>query len=270
MARCLSAWGPGAAAVGVDPLDERLPKHRRLIRYDQLGCGRSDRPDDLSLWTVARYVEELELVVRALELDSFHLLGHSWGGMLAMSYVLAKKQKPTSLILSSAPGSVRLWQEDAAEMRRALSAQVQAVLGRHEAAGTTDSDEYELAMMEYYKRHVCRLDPWPESLTRSFDQMNRQIYNHMWGPSEFTCLGTLRDFELLERLHSIDIPTLVISGEHDECTPRHSRFVAGSIPRAELHIVPGASHSALFECPDDYLSVIEAFLDRVEGARVGS
>ena len=225
-----------------------------------MGAGKSDRPDDVNLWTLDRYVEEVHTVVRALGLEGFHLFGHSWGGMLAMAYVTSKQVPLVSLVLSSAPASVRIWESDAAQMRSALPLDVQEVLDRHEAAGTTDSDEYELAMMEYYKRHVCRLEPWPESLLLSFERSNKQIYNHMWGPSEFTVTGTLNDFEMLDQLLRIDVPTLVISGEHDECTPRHSGAIAEAIPNAQLHIVPDASHLAVLERPDEYVSTVESFL----------
>ena len=159
--------GPGFPHDYLESL-EGLADRRRVIFFDQLGCGRSDRPSDESLWTVERFVEELEAVRTALELDRFHLFGSSWGGMLAMSYTLAyQPPQVESLILCSSPASIPRWIEDCNELRAELPEDVQDVLDRHEASGYTGCPEYQAALLVFYRRHVCRLDPWPDGLERA-------------------------------------------------------------------------------------------------------
>jgi L-proline amide hydrolase len=140
-------------------------------RYDQLGCGRSDHPDDPALLQVQRFVAELAEVREALGLDRLHLYGQSWGGMLALEVALSGAPGIASLVLSNAPASMPLWVAETMRLRRVLPADVQAVLDAHEQAGSTDSPAYQEAMMLFYGRHVCRLDPWPDCLVRSLSAM---------------------------------------------------------------------------------------------------
>jgi proline-specific peptidase len=144
---------------------------------------------------------------------------------------------------------------------------VQAALDRHEQAGTTDDPEYSEAAMVFNRRHVCRVDPWPDCVHRSFDFIARHgvVYKTMNGPSEFHVTGTLREWSVVDRLGEIDVPALVVTGEHDEATPAINRTVADGIPGAESVILPGASHMAHVEQTEDYLRLLDGFLTRVEG-----
>jgi proline-specific peptidase len=236
-----------------------------VIFYDQLGCGRSDRPDDDSLWTVERFVEEVEAVRRALELDRFHLFGSSWGGMLAMEYTLAHQPSQVeSLILCSSPASIPRWVEGCNELLAQLPEWNQKTIKRHEEQGFTSCPHYAAAILEFYRRHVCRLEEWPDGVERSFRDAGYQVYGYMNGPSEFTVVGTLKDWSVMDRLGEIDKPTLVVSGEHDELRPEHAREIHELIAGSELQILDGCSHLSFAEDPPTFFRVTNDFLDRVE------
>jgi L-proline amide hydrolase len=170
--------GPGATWHHMEPYAE-LAEGRRLIFYDQLGCGNSSvlEPHDPAMWTMELYVRELDAVREALGLDRCHVLGHSWGGMLGMAYGITQPEGLASLIVESSPASVPFWLEELERLRAALPPDVEATLRRHEEAGTTESEEYQATMMAFYDRHVCRV-PWPDWLRRTFAGLaeNPEVY----------------------------------------------------------------------------------------------
>lgn len=260
--------GPGAAHDCIEPLGELAEQGRRVIFYDQLGCGRSDRPHDPSLWTVDLFLEELAAVRDALSLDRIHLFGLSWGGMLAMEYALRMPPGLQSLVLASAPADMDAWVAEANRLRSMLPADVQATLRSHEIEGTTDSSEYQDAMLVFYQRHVCRRLPWPDPVRRSVEQLmaNPEVYLTMNGPSEFHVTGSLRSWSVADRLSEISVPTLFTCGRYDECTPEMSATIAGAIPGAELVVFEDSAHFAHAEEPERYRDVVSAFLETVEAS----
>ena len=188
--------GPGMPHDYLEPLAD-LADERPVVFYDQLGCGRSAGPDDPALWTVDRAVQEVAAVRAALDLDEVHLFGNSWGGWLAMEYLLRDPEPPCSVIISSATASVEEWIEDAAQLRSELPAGQRAVLDSHEQGGWLGCPEYVAVIAAYYQRHVCRASPWPACVEQSFAGMNAAIYEAMWGVSEFgPVTGVLRDFDV--------------------------------------------------------------------------
>ena len=255
--------GPGGTHDYLEPL-AGLARGRRVVFYDQLGCGRSDQPDDPSLWTVELFVDELDAVRDALGLERIHLFGSSWGGMLAMQYALEQPSGLTSLVIASSPASIPQWVAEANRLRGELPEEVQQTLQRHEDAGTTDDPEYEEAAMVFYKRHVCRLDEWPDYVMRSMSQLPNQVYLTMNGPSEFHVVGNLRDWDVRDRLGEIRVPTLVTSGRYDEATPTIARTVHEGIAGSEWVCFEESSHMAHVEETERYLEVVEDFLRRVE------
>jgi L-proline amide hydrolase len=158
---------PGATWHHMEPY-EALAEGRRVIFYDQLGCGNSALSErhETSMWTPGLYVDEVKAVRDALGLERAHLFGHSWGGMLGMLYAIGQPAGLASLIVESSPASVPDWMSEVSRLRDELPPQVQATLLKNEDAGTTDSPEYEEAMMVFYSRHVCRTDPWPDFVNR--------------------------------------------------------------------------------------------------------
>jgi len=257
--------GPGGTHDYIESLEALAETGRRAVLYDQLGCGKSDRADE-SLWTVETYMDEVGVVRRELGLDRIHLFGNSWGGMLAMEYALTQPPGLESLMIASSPSSIPQWVEETGRLRRDLPGDVQAVLDRHEEAGTTDDPEYEQACEVFYRRHVCRLPKWPDYVLRSFQfiQEHGDVYRYMNGPSEFHVVGTLKDWDITDRLGGIRIPTLVLSGEFDEATPAINRTVSAAIPGAESVIYSGGSHMAHVEDPEGYCRLLEDFMARVE------
>jgi proline iminopeptidase len=256
--------GPGATHDYLEPL-EGVADDRPVIFYDQLGAGRSDQPDDVSLWTNARLVDELTRLLDGLDLARVHLLGQSWGTIIAAEYALERPDRLASLILADPCLSIPRYAAAAAALRAALPAAVRAVLDRHEAAGTTDSEEYETASMEYYRRHVCRLDPWPDVLVRTFAQLNRVIYEQMAGPSEFVISGIHKDYDISDRLGRLALPTLFLCGRYDEMRPEETAWYHSLVSGSELVVFENSSHVPHLEEPGRYLQVLRDFMHRTEG-----
>jgi len=184
-----------------------------------------------------------------------------------MEVALTRPEWLASLVLASSPASIPQWVEETGRLRAQLPQEVQATLARHEEAGTTGSPEYEEACLVFYRRHVCRLDPWPECVTRAFAELSHEVYETMNGPSEFHVTGTLREWSVVDRLGEIDLPALVVSGEHDEATPAIARTVHEGIRGSELVILDGCSHMAHVEQPERYVALLDGFFSRVESAR---
>lgn len=257
--------GPGASHDYLESL-AALSDERPVIFYDQLGCGNSERPADTSLWTLERYVEELEQVVSFLGYEKLHILGQSWGVALAVEYILTKKPESViSLVLSGSLLSTSRWVDDQKDYIAGLPEDVQETILRCEEAGDFDSPDYANAMTAFYQRHLCRLDPWPESILRTFEKINLDIYQYMWGPSEFTVNGTLRDYDRTGRLGDIRIPVLFTCGRYDEASPASTEYFHTSLPGSELLILEHASHQHHLEKPEEYLSAVRDFLRRAEG-----
>lgn len=256
--------GPGAPHDYLEPL-ESLGSERPVIFYDQLGCGNSEQPDDSSLWTIDRFLEELEQVRHFLALEKIHILGQSWGSMLATDYIL--KMKPSgveSLIFSGPCLSASRFLADQRAYLSEMPEDMQRTISEKEASGDFDSPQYQEAMMSYYKRHVCRLAPWPECLNRTIEKFGKAVYEHMWGPSEFTITGTLKDYERAERLKEITQPVLFTCGRYDEATPKTTAYYHEMHPRSDMVIFEDASHEHHLEKPREYIDVIRNFLRRQE------
>lgn len=258
--------GPGAAHDYLEPLEDIAATGRRVIFYDQLGCGRSDHPHDPALWTVDLFMEEIGVVRRALGLERIHLLGQSWGGWLALSYLLTQPEGVASLTMASSAASLPQWVAEANRLRAALPADVQQTLLQHEAAGTTDDPAYAAASEVFNRRHVCRLDPYPGCVQRSFAQMEAdpEVYHTMNGPSEFHVVGRLKDWDVRDRLGELHMPTLITSGRYDESTPLLNETMQRGIAGSEWVVFEHSAHLAHVEEPERYVQVLGAFLDRVE------
>jgi L-proline amide hydrolase len=258
--------GPGMAHNYVrnvaDLADET---ERTVIHYDQIGCGNSTHlPDaDPAFWTVELFVEELRNLVATLGIgDRFHLLGQSWGGMLAPEFMLADGAGVESLTICDSPASMELWLEAANTLRAQLPDDVQETLLRHEEAGTTDSPEYHAAMEVFYARHVCRVQPLPSDVQDSFDQIDAEptVYHTMNGPSEFHVIGSLKDWTVVDRLEQIAVPTLVVAGEYDEAMPSTWAPFVAKIPGARSYVFPHSSHMPHVEEPEAFRAVVGEFL----------
>jgi proline-specific peptidase len=240
-----------------------LADERPVILYDQLDSGNSDRPGDAVKWTVERFVDEVDRVRNALGLDRLVVLGSSWGGSVAASYAIRQPPGLAGLVLASPLISTERWIADNTEYREQLPDETQKILDEHEAAGTTDSPEYQQAVMEFYTRHLNRMDPWPDELNRAFELANFDLYVTMWGNTEFNATGTLEDYDASARLERIQAPTLFTCGEFDEATPAACREFAALVPDGRAEVIPDASHMAFVEQPEAYMATVRAFFDQL-------
>ena len=255
--------GPGFTSHYLDRL-RRLSDERPVVFYDQLGAGRSERPADVGLWRAERFVEELAQVRKALGLTTVHILGHSWGTQLAVDYLLTKPKGVRSVVLSSPALSIPRWIQDADRLRKTLPTEMQDVMARHEKAGTTDSEEYQGVTMAYYKRYLCRLDPWPKEVEDTFAGFSPAVYGTMWGPSEFHATGNLKDYDRTVRLREIRVPVLFTAGRFDEATPETTRWYHELAPGSSFVVFENSAHLAMVEETDRYVDVIRQFIRGVE------
>jgi len=258
--------GPGFSHDYLQPLGVLNNTGRRVVFYDQLGAGRSDHPDDTSLWSIKLYLSELDAIRKALGLDQVHLFGQSWGGQLALEYMLTKPKGVMSIILSDSLSNSAQWVSETNRLRSELPIEILEVLDKHESQGTTEDPEYEKASMYFYRKHVCRLPVWPDVLNASFDWYMKypEVYTTMWGPNEFNITGTLRDWSVVDRLGEIDVPTLILSGRYDESTPLINETINRGIKGSKWVVFENSSHMPHLEEPEKYLEVVEAFMNRVE------
>jgi proline iminopeptidase len=184
--------------------------------------------------------------------------------MLAMQYVLDRRPELESLILCGSPASMIRWVKDCDELLAAQPPEVRQVIRQHEEAGFTACPEYQAAILGFYREHVCRLTPWPSGLERSFAEAGYSVYNTMNGPSEFTVTGTLKTWDIMDRLSEIRTPALLVGGRYDECRPAHLEEMHRRIAGSELAIIEDASHLCFAEQPARFNALLNSFLDRTE------
>jgi L-proline amide hydrolase len=256
--------GPGSTHNYFAPL-EQLAGERPVVLYDQMGCGNSDRPTDVE-WSVAVFRDEVDAVREQLGLERIHLLGTSWGGMLAQEHVLSGASGIVSLVLSSTLANLQLWNDEQLKLKAQLPPDVIDILDRHEAAGTFDDPEYEQAMEVYYDRHFYRgPQPRPE-LEAMAKGRAPDVYRAMQGPNEWMTTGALKGWETRARLHEITVPTLVVRGRYDMCTDPIAAELVNGIPNAREVVLEHSSHTPVLEETDRYLTVASAFLRDAETA----
>jgi L-proline amide hydrolase len=256
--------GPGAAHNYLLRYAELAATGRAVVHYDQLGIGNSTHLRDKGpdFWQVPLFVDELDNLLHHLGIaGGYHLLGQSWGGMLAAEHAVLRPPGLRSLVISNSPASMALWLQEANKLRALLPPEVQATLLRHEAAGTTSDPEYEAAVRVFYDRHVCRI-PWPPEVQASFAAIaaDPTVYHTMNGPSEFHCIGTIKEWSIIDRLDRIRAPTLLISGRHDEATEAVVQPFADRIPDVRWRIFENSSHMPHVEEPEACLGAVAGFI----------
>lgn len=257
--------GPGCTHDYVDSFKGLATTGRAVVHYDQLGNGGSThlRDKGADFWTPQLFLAELDNLLSHLGIaHSYHLLGQSWGGMLGAEHGVLQPKGLKSLTIADSPASMALWSQEANKLRQALPPEVEATLKKHEAAGTTNHPDYESAVRVFYDRHVCRV-PWPPEVKRTFDAIaaDPTVYHTMNGPSEFHVIGTLKSWSIIDRLHQITAPTLLISGKYDEATPAVVQPFADKIKDVRWEIFEHSSHMPHVEETARCLQVVGAFLD---------
>lgn len=261
--------GPGFGMAYLQPLDEMHTTGRQVVFYDQLGCGASDYPSVDHDWSLELFLEELDAVRAAAGLDRYHLLGHGWGGILALEHTLREPGGVASLVLSSAIASVPRWRRELVPLIKALPDEIRLPLDRHRTAGTAGSPECCCVVDAVLRRNLCRLTPWPDCLERSHQEARNhpEARNAMLGPNELEPAGLLADWDVTRRLGEISCPTLVVSGRHDLVTPPMAALLYQGIPGSEWVVFEHSAHVPHLEEPQRYLEVLDGFLEKAEGAQ---
>ena len=258
--------GPGSCSYGLKPL-LALANERPVIIYDQLGACKSDKPTDTTLYTVDRYVRELQTLRDSLGLREIHLFGQSWGAMLAQAYMGTNPTGIRSLILSNPLVTTAQWEQDADSLIKLMPAAMQTAIATNEANHTTNAPEYAEAMREYYRRHLIRQPIRnPADADSSRAGAGTLVYEYMWGPSEFTSTGTLKHFDGTTWLRTVKVPTLFLAGEFDEATPASTKRFAELVPGSEFVMIPGSGHVAQNDNLDAMLAALRPFLTRADSA----
>ncbi|MFC2049394.1 proline iminopeptidase-family hydrolase [Chlamydiota bacterium] len=262
--------GPGCTHEYFECFEDFFPREKfQIIYYDQLGSHYSDQPEDTSLWTVERFCDEVEQVRQALGLKDFYLYGQSWGGILAIEYALKYQSNLKGLILSNITGSVLSYETYLKELRAQLPQEVRDQLSKYEATGDFSHPEYEKIMFEQvYTRYLCRLDPWPEPLLRTFRHLSKPVYNTIQGPNEFIVTGNFKDWNRWNDLAKINIPTLLICGRYDTMSPKDTEKMGTLIPGAKVKICENGSHLSMYDDQETYFKELHTFLNNVEAQKV--
>lgn len=259
--------GPGMTHEYLEPFSDFVKDHPNIeiIYHEQLGSYFSDQPDDPSLWTIDRFVEEVEQVRKAWDLDNFYLYGQSWGGVLALEYAASKYGKHLKgLIDSNMVDSYRDYAEYINKYRNHMSVEDVSYMKQIEAQGRYDDPHYNHLLQKLYQECICRIKPWPDAVKRTFDHLNNQVYVTLQGPTEFTITGVLKDWTIRDRLKDIKVPTLVLGAKYDSMNPEEIKALAKRLPQGESHICPRGSHFSIFDDQEDYFNAINAFIEKVE------
>jgi len=255
--------GPGATHDYLLSLEDLAQFGYRVVLIDQLGCGKSDRPRDTSLYSIEHNVEEVEGVRAALRLGKIHLLGSSYGGALAIATALKYQRNLRSLIITGGLASVPLTVREMKRLIKRLPPKTRAAIAKYEAAEDFENPKYLAAVMEFYRRYVCRLPIWPNEVVYSFDHISRPVYHTMNGPNEFTIIGTIKDWDVTDQLPKIRLPTLITVGRYDEVTPAVARSIHRGIQGSKLVQFEKSAHLAMWEERARYIEVVRDFLDGV-------
>ncbi len=250
--------GPGFSSFYLKPF-ESLGDDRVVVRYDQLGGGKSDRISDTAMFNFAHFVNELDSLRAYLGVDKVHILGHSWGTMLGLEYYRAHPEHVASLHFASAVFDVPAYAARARDLLKTLADSDQKAVAAAEKAGKFDSPEYQRAIGAFYGMYVWR-HPVQADLDSTMSTVNEAIYNYMQGPSEFTITGTFKDYNVREFLPSITVPTLFTVGEFDEVGPELIKSFADKVPGAQYAVMPGSAHLTPWDAPQELLKVTRSFL----------
>ena len=245
----------------------KIAHDRPVIFYDQLGCGHSAIADNNnSLWTKERYQRELETLVEALHLQQLHLLGHSWGGALAADYAINHPDTVKSLTFASPLLSAVMWKKDTQQLLKQLPQEMQQAIRTNEEQGTFDAEDYRQAAETYAQLCICRMKEWPKTIVTAIAQKNMDIYQTMWGPSEFMITGNLNQVDTIREVTKLTMPILFTCGKYDEVRPETLASIVQHVPQGQLVIYPHSAHMAFLEETDDYIKNLRLFLKTVEQA----
>jgi len=254
--------GPGVPHYYLLPLAKLANDSFRVVFYDQLGVGSSEKPEDTSLFNIERAAEEVEGVRMALGLGRINLLGSSYGGALALQYALKYQEHIKKMIIASGLASVPETVSEMKRLKNLLPKETQDVMKEHESKSAFLHPEYLKAVNEYYRNFLCRLPEWPEDVVRALNELSVPVYFTQNGPNEFTIIGTWKDWDITARLPEIKVPTLVTVGRYDEVTPKIAESIHKGIPGSELRVFENSAHLTMWDEKEKYLQAVKEFLEK--------
>ena len=254
--------GPGQSSFGLKPFEE-LGDDRQVIRYDQLGGGKSDKISDTTLFTIDHFVEELEMLRKHLKITKWNVFGHSWGTIIAIEYYKKYPDKVISIIFGSACINMNLWEEHTKQLVQTLPESFKQAIANAESTGNFDDPLYQNAIQKFNSIYVCR-HPVKADLDSLIVTMNDNIYVYMQGPSEFTITGTLKNYDATSFLPKIKVPTLFTVGEFDEAGPEIIKGFANKVPGSRYVVFPGSAHVTMWDARDENVKGVSDFLNSVD------
>lgn len=261
--------GPAAGHEYMEAFESFFPKEGfEFYEYDQLGSSYSDQPNDSSLWTIDHFVDEVEQVRTALNLDknNFYLLGHSWGGILAIEYALKYQNNLKGLIISNMMSSCPDYGKYSEVLAKDIDPKVVTEIKQLEAKKQYDNPRYEeLLIPNFYAKHICRLQKWPEPVVRSFRHLNKEIYTMMQGPSEFGISGRLANWDRKADLPKIVVPTLTIGGKYDTMDPEHMKWMSTQVKNGSYLYCPNGSHMSMYDDQQTYMKGVIDWIKKING-----
>lgn len=263
----LAHGGPGFTSHSMNVIANYVAASGRpAITYDQIGCGASThlQDKDKEFWSIQLFLEEFDLLIRHLGVnENFALLGHSWGGLLAAEIAITQPAGLRALVLSSSLGDTDMWEVEARRLALEMSAEFSEPLIRNEDAGTIDSDEYGVAITEFYRHHLLRI-PAPPEIQLAIEESGKDttVYSAMWGHSELSCTGNLKHHVVTDRLDAINVPTQIFSGRFDESTPATNKALHDGIKGSQWEIFEESAHMSYVEEAAKYQRILNAFLDK--------
>ena len=253
--------GPGVPHYYLLPLAKLANDNLRVVLYDQLGVGRSEKPEDTSLFNIERGADEVEGVRNALGLGKIYLLGSSYGGALALQYALKYQQHIKKLIIASGLASVSETVAEMTRLKTLLPKEVQEVMKKYEEKWAFLHPEYVKAVELYYHNFLCRLPEWPEEVIRTVNELSVPVYFTQNGPNEFTIIGTWKGWDITARLPEIKVPTLVTVGRYDEITPKVAETIHHGISGSVLKVFENSAHLAMWDEEEEYLRTVREFIE---------
>jgi proline iminopeptidase len=256
--------GPGYTYDYLTPLFDLADRGYRVVIFDQGGSGKSQAPKNTAWYTIENFVEEGEGVRKGLGLGKVHLLGFSWGGMLAQAYALKYQSNLSSLILSGTTPSIPMLEREASRLLQALPARARESITKYEAAGDLTNPEYLAAVRMFNQRHSSRLSNTPDPLKYSEEHANPDVAKTMFGPNAVETTGNMRYWDVTDRLHELKVPCLIVCGEHDFLTPKLHRIMHQKVRRSKLVILKGAGHLTMWDTREAYLNALGGFLDSLQ------
>lgn len=252
--------GPGVPHDYLLSLAKLANENLRVVFYDQLGVGSSEKPDDLSLFNIERGADEVDGVRKALNLGKINLLGSSYGGALALQYALKYQQHIKKMIIASGLASVSETVSEMTRLKTLLPKETQEVMKKYEAKSAFLHPEYLKAVDLYYHKFLCRLPQWPEDVTRALNELSVPVYFTQNGPNEYTIIGTWKGWDITARLPEIKVRTLVTVGRYDEVTPKVAETIHKGIAGSRLMIFENSAHLTMWDEEEAYLKAVKDFL----------